>query len=598
MPFDCRKKVSALAWGLLLGVTMPASAVTVNVDFGLAGHQVEAGFVGMSVPTADTTAGPVSQNVNGVNVSVNGGGNLVRSRTRAATAHPIGDVAEDFFFGNNSLTVTLQNLPTGTYYYRSYHHDTDFTTQPNLAVALTDAVAAGKAFAAAVPVTSGTVPGVVSTVVGMIQSNGSDVILHHTSGSNTIINGFELTDTLPNNLYVDFGAKIAANQVQAGYQGFSAGTSASSTTADPLRQFFFTDLGNEGSVSVTLNNPTTNGNIGVRDRLDVNHPQGDLAEDFFFDNAGATLEVSLGRLLPGQYQITTYHHDSEVAHIPFHLSVDDAQGNGRVVNPAQAQSTGTNPAAIAKATYIVTSDGINPVVIRMNEQADDAMVINGIDVEAVGKTLRVDFARISPTNDLQNGFQAFDRFTSDTQQIVSPSETYNSDMGIAGTVTVQLTSVSNATGLAGLMGGRDRGNLVAEFGDIGEDFLFSPANHSLDMQLIDLHRGEYVLTTYHQDIGAAQGLMSILVSDALGNDRLITGGLAVAGSAGSPAVATFLIYSDGINPITVRFDANGSTEATVLNGFALSQYVIPEPATMSLLLIAGMGLLRRRARNA
>ena len=107
--------------------------------------------------------------------------------------------------------------------------------------------------------------------------------------------------------------------------------------------------------------------------------------------------------------------------------------------------------------------------------------------------------------------------------------------------------------------------------------------------------------TYHHDAAAQQKYFDILVSDALGTG--IPGDLDVRSTTGSnpnDIASGFVTFtSDGVNPITISFLDNGlytrGGSVVPLSGFELHA-VIPEPATLSLLGVGLLAVLRRRRR--
>jgi hypothetical protein len=117
----------------------------------------------------------------------------------------------------------------------------------------------------------------------------------------------------------------------------------------------------------------------------------------------------------------------------------------------------------------------------------------------------------------------------------------------------------------------------------------------MTMTLEGLGKGIFAMTTYFHDRDFSQGLLDVLIDDALGSGRQVAAGVAQTSGAGPSSIAdaTFLLYSNGLDPITLSFLEDPGASNVALSGFALSE-AVPEPATLSLLTLGALGLLRRR----
>jgi len=585
---------------LALMVAVTASATTLSVDTGRTGQQVAAGFEefsGTGGGTKSMTYASALGNAGTVTV-VTQQPSGEDWRTRSAGHHPIGDVIEDIAFTHSTMTVSLQNLQAGSYALRSYHHDTQYPFG-TIDVALTDATRTSRLMVDDLTQTTGTTPGVVATVPLVAQADGSgDVVLHLSAPYVGVISGLEITDSPPAELKVDIGAPGANNDVQAGFQSFamlnSNGSATGGSISSPQEHWFFTEAGNAGSVRVNLSNPDNSGSgLAFRDRGDVTHALGDLAEDFVFNNGGERLDLTLGSLKPGRYFMTAYLHD-RLGAFPgtADVRVSDVLGAERLAVGGVASTSGSSPADVASATFSFTSNGVDPVVIHFDEGTAEIVTLNGFSTTADG-ALRVDFASStqdsSTGHDVQNGFLAFARSASTTSG--TQSETFASVLGTSGTVTAKVSAAD------GSLAWRDRGDLLGgELGDVGEDFVFD--TNYIDLVLEGLKADWYLMTSYHHDMLHVASDLDIFVSDARGDDLLVVQGLTqtVAGT-GDPALASFKFLADGVNPVTIRFDNTG-TGSTIarLNGFSVTP-TVPEPATLSLLALGGLAAWVRKRKQ-
>lgn len=574
-----------------------AAADVLGVDVGLSGQEVQFGFEEFSASGSGDKSETFTSslgNANSVTLEFTGTNGW---RDRGDTVHPIGDVAEDIVFDSASLPVTISNLKAGTYYVRTYHHDTPHD-HGDINLRLTDAVKTDQLMFGPVAQSHGAVggpAGPMTTLPMRVEANGTDDVTIDVVNLGTVatLAGIELADSLPSALKVDIGkgkTGAAGNDVQAGFQPFSMeNTVGGDYTSSPQEHWFFTELANAGSARVRLAAP--DGQLGFRDRADVTHSLGDLLEDHVFPKNDDGLELTLGSLKPGMYSMTTYMHDSEHDRDTVDVRVTDSLGT-RAVASGIDQTTGTSPTAVAQATFDFYSNGIDPVTVHLDEATAIDAWLNGFAVEqsTVSPSLRVDFGWQNPAFDLASGFEAFTN--SNQNGADGQSIQFASELGTAGEVTVQVEGNSD------WLGWRDRGDVYgAELGDVSEDFVFN--GEWLEVVLEDLQPGAYLMTSYHADPGFNHGAVDVLVSDALGNDRLVATDILMPEPMNvEPGFATYTLYADGINPVTVRFaESNpaGSSTYVMLGGFALT--AVPEPSALLLGLLGVFGLLVPRRRK-
>ncbi len=106
------------------------------------------------------------------------------------------------------------------------------------------------------------------------------------------------------------------------------------------------------------------------------------------------------------------------------------------------------------------------------------------------------------------------------------------------------------------------------------------------------------MTTYHHDINQEQATFNVFVTDASDTLRLVADDVThTTGSLGEPASATFELFANGTDDVTIRFARIATTGGVALNGFSIS--LVPEPGPL-LLAVLGIFFLplfgRRRSR--
>lgn len=252
------------------------AAVLVDFDDNDAGISTQPGFTSVT-----TAGGPVAAEFgqgNAINISFASNGSIDdRNRGPMDASQPLGDVGRDFIFGNRGagasrLDMSLAFLAAGNYSITTYHHDNngssvfDIDIDVDTGSGFVDGTTVARSF--------GTNPagGVASGTFSFDANGVADPTVRMVASTNGhLINGFELTPNPQPGLRVDVG--LNGHDVQS---GFSSLQRASSAGSDDETQRFLSSFGNNGTVDVTL----TNANV-FRDRGNVTHPLGDLAEDFF-----------------------------------------------------------------------------------------------------------------------------------------------------------------------------------------------------------------------------------------------------------------------------------------------------------------------------
>jgi endoglucanase len=123
-----------------------------------------------------------------------------------------------------------------------------------------------------------------------------------------------------------------------------------------------------------------------RNRAQVSNsvPLHDLLEDGF--KGGAFVDMQIKNLTAGEYTITTYHHDSMENVVngngTINITVSDANGTRIAVDHLQ-QGWGTEPTAVASATFTFVSNGTDDVFITFRSNNDgirSGAFLNGFEL--------------------------------------------------------------------------------------------------------------------------------------------------------------------------------------------------------------------------
>jgi hypothetical protein len=593
-----------LFWlALAAGVVRESSAATLRVDVGGASQQVLAGFEPLTI--THYMASPATGSYSSTLANGPGGQVTVQLSTssiiglagQAGVNHPIGDLLEELAYIDSQLILTLKNLKAGTYCFRSYHHD-PAVDRGNVDIFSTDAAAANVQRYDELVQTIGLTPGIVGTAPMVLKANGTSDVSVRITRTGTLraaLNGFEITDSLPSDLKIDVGLNGPGNDVQAGFQSLplaNDGGGASGDVSAPQGHWFFTELGNQGSVEVRLSTAASSPRIGVRDRGDVSGPLGDLLEDSVYNAQSRQLTLTLGSLLPGTYRLAGYFNDKGYDHGRVNILASDALGANRSLVAGASQTYASDSSLVKPLCSQIVSNGRDPVVVTFespDDGSDPYVQFNGFEL-AADPILRVDFGQTPGTgrDDLQFGFQPFNAASSDAAFADGVYRDYASPIGADGTVRVRVEGSGDTLMV------RDRGDVVGPLGDVAEDFIFNGG--ALDLVLEGLAAGTYAVTSYHHDATLSQATFDVLVTDALGTLRPAASGMShTTGSLGAPALATFLATSDGAGDVLIRYNKL-SGNGIALNGFSVA-LLVPEPASMVLLALGGVvavAVARRR----
>jgi len=553
----------------------------VDFDDDDAGMNTQSGFT--SLTTAGGTVAADFGQGNAVDISFSSNGSRDdRDRGPMDAGQPLGNVGRDFIFGNANagatrLDLNLADLAAGNYTATTYHHDNngsstfDVDVDVNTGGGFVDGATVARSF--------GTNPagGLASGTFSFDANGVDDATIRTISSTNGhLINGFELTPNPQPGLSVDIG--LNGQEVQSGFHSLERGSSAGN---DDEVQRFLSSWGNSGSIDVTL----TNANV-FRDRGDVAHPLGDLAEDFFARQDDMTL--TLPDLAAGRYSITTYHHDATVDHDLIGVLLTDANNVAKNLGLTVDQTTGTSPADIASLAFNFEADGANDVVIQffeVNSLGTPSIVFNGFDLsEPISGPvspvpLRVDFSQGAGTP-LQAGFNGFSFNDANPHTL-----TYANAVASDGTIDVTLSGQTHFRDYNTITGGPflDQSNLLS-------DSALRNANGTMTLTLGDLNPGTYEITTYHHSTQYDDGVFDLYLTDSVVTDFLLFSDVIIPDDSRTPTeikTLTFTFVSDG-SDVVIGMDMTGGRQVK-FNGFELSAVEsVPEPSTFAL---AALGLL-------
>ncbi len=393
-------------------------------------------------------------------------------------------------------------------------------------------------------------------------------------------------------LRLDFGGNYGGADgpqvVQDGWRGMSH----SATAQGNLTQVF--NYGAE-MITVAVAGPPVSGDPGAswqnrapasQGAYVVDHPVGNVANDFVYTGKGRTLSVTLSDLPAGTHYVRTYHHDSKSNYGTVNVHVSDADGDDRPVAYHQKITTGgqktTSPASgnmapgvIGTVPFVVVSDGSGNVVVKVTTD-DNYTHLSGLEItNSLPTGLKVDFGVTGGNTQL--GFQSFNHLY-DTQ--LPQSHWFFSDAGNYGSVEVGYRTSE------GGISTRDRGVVSSPggLGDLARDF--RAGGGDLILELGQLRKGTYNVTSYHHDLNAAHGVIGAGVSDADGTRSGVVSGLVqTTGANADPASATFQVRSNGLAPVEVAFGGN----IVILNGFDVQRVDAPPaaPEPLKLFIVAG-----------
>ncbi|MCC5848270.1 MAG: PEP-CTERM sorting domain-containing protein [Verrucomicrobia bacterium] len=366
------------------------------------------------------------------------------------------------------------------------------------------------------------------------------------------------------------------NLTQSGYFNYFAGNQADTTQI-------------VNGVGVRLYAP---GNFDTRDRGTpgnfAGHPQSDLLRDFVFRNGGFNFQLGTASnpLPAGNYILRGYHHDTAgtpVSSGSYRVSDAVATEDLRAM-PRSSSTFNTSTGTPMTQVVQIQSDGINPVLVNMQETSGNR-ALSGFDLLAVTPNeLRVDFGAAAQRR--QQDYFAFDALDNNASSI-GRTQNYLAAFG-ANNDAVQVT-------IGGANRAINRGNSTDHvLGDLVDSWVGTDGENTT-LTLSGLNAGSYQMTTFHHEhrdsAGFISGTFDILVDGVLKESGVsISTGILASGDPISSATFSFL--ADGTNDVVVTLDQQSGW--TMVNGMVL----IPEPSTLMLVGLFGIaGLLHVRRKR-
>lgn len=196
----------------------------------------------------------------------------------------------------------------------------------------------------------------------------------------------------PINLDVDFGSVSNNGGGPGGVQrSFYAFEGNEEDGTDPMTSEIPTQLGVDENVSLTLGGFTHFRDYSSVDPRDASVDR--LLSDMVLRNAEGTLTMTLENLLPGTYEMTTFHHSTQFGGGTLDVSLSDSRGVDQSVVTSLPVSA-SDGGSLTSAVFNVTTDG-SPVTVSMSGGSDqDHLVLNGFRLREADLRQRVELLAV------------------------------------------------------------------------------------------------------------------------------------------------------------------------------------------------------------
>ena len=491
----------------------------------------------------------------------------------AVTAGPyvgLSDLLSDDMLRNaaGTATLSLDNLEPGFYEITLYHHDTQSGGGTRAHdVVLTDALSPGVTVYSGVRTTGGAAPTSISTTTFQFTAEQGapvqiDLVADAGSG-HTALSGFELVPTSPA-LRVDFGAASGGNPngpVQDKFYTFEA--NEGSGNPDHARTFA-TPLGVAGTVDVTIG-----GYTHFRDYMAVSGGpyvgQSSLLSDMVLRNADGTMKLTLDALRPGTYDITTYHHNTQLGGGTIDIALTDAAVTGQTLFTDVPVTNGPAPASITTRTFPILADGSPVSVDFLGGAESQHNTFNGFELVPGMGPLRVDFGSAfgdgGGPGGTQPGFLTFEH-----DGTTSKTVSYVSGLAADSSVDVTISGTTHWRDYMAVSSGPYAGQ-----SPLLSDMALRNADGTMTLTLADLKPGAYDIKTYHHNTQLGGGTIDIALTDGSRTAQTLFTGVPVTTGASPTAISTveFQCVSDG-SPVAIDFLGGAGLEHNTLNGFELA----------------------------
>ena len=363
------------------------------------------------------------------------------------------------------------------------------------------------------------------------------------------------------NLLAGFDINGDTGPTQAGYAALNGNLTTDSGTASGI------------TVAYTLSSAGDFGrNRGGGGTLAAN-PREALLQDFVFGSSTVNLSVNITGLAPNtRYRVRTYNYDRTASNNALGLwfTGNDTtfnSNNNLITGHRNLQADATN----VHQDLFLTSNGSGAIDLITRGANSTSSLLNGVEVYELQSTIPLA------------------TFDANADGTVAAGATA---LGFSGT-----TATATTAGLT-LNLTTDRADNLRSRGASGDELLddFAFATDLMTLSLSGLSIGQtYEMTLYAQDLTANMGDITRWDIDAGSGSFTAISTAHYNNQSEGAADLTFLVTPTAT---TINFSGSGDGASNLVyfNGLSVSS-VVPEPGTLALFLMAGMGLAAFRRRR-